>query len=390
MGTKRAHFRHVAFYHLIRPLVRVYLWLTFRFRVSEPVRDDGPFLMICNHVTDLDMLFTSCFFRRQMYYVASEHICRFGILFRLLKRYFDPIIRKKGTVAAATAMEMKRAVRKGYSIGLFAEGERSANGVNRPVIPSTGSLARMLGCTLYTVRLHGGYFSSPRWGKGFRKGRVTIEIAGRYSRQELRVMSGEEIDELINRDIYVDAYADNEKARIAFRGKDTAVGIEHVLLACPVCGALNTIRSSGREFRCSCGMQGVYDDFGLLHGKEFSFSTITEWSQWAKAHISSLPDVLPEAELCRDPDQILNQIRSDHTAEPVAKGDLVLRRDSLSVGDRTVSVEDLASCDIYAHGYLLISLKDGRYYEVRNPAHRFSGHLYLLLLERYHPGIANL
>ena len=148
MGAKKHYRRHNAIYHAIRPLVRLYLWMAYRFRAPQKVRDDGPFLMICNHVTDLDMLFTSCTFRHHMYYVASEHVLRFGRLSRLLDFIFSPIIRKKGTVAAATAMEMKRVVKQGHSIGLFAEGERSASGVNRPVIPSTGSLARMLNSSL--------------------------------------------------------------------------------------------------------------------------------------------------------------------------------------------------------------------------------------------------
>ena len=390
MKQKREHLRHVAVYRLLRPAVRLFLWAVFRFRVSEKIQDDGPFVMICNHVTDLDMLFTSCFFRQHMYYVASEHITRFGRLSRFLRRYFGPILRKKGTVAAATAMEMKRTVKQGWSLGLFAEGERSANGVNRPVIPSTGSLVRMLNCTLYTVRLHGGYFSSPRWGKGFRRGKVTIEVAGRYSPEQLRAMSGEEITAMIDRDIFVDAYADNAAARIAFRGKNTAVGIEHVLLACPNCGNLNSISSSGNGFRCPCGMQGTYDDFGLLHGTGFSFSTITEWSRWAKGLVDSLPDVSPDTELCRDPGQILTRILPDHSSEISARGTLVLTGNSLRVGEQELLFSDIASCDLIAHGYLLINMKDGSYYEIRNPEHPVSGQLYLLLIERYHPGIANL
>ena len=390
MKQKREHIRHVAFYHSVRPLVRAYLWFTFRFRVRDPVRDDGPFVMICNHVTDLDMLFTSCFFRHHMYYVASEHITRFGGLYRFLKRYFGPILRKKGTVAAATAMEMKRAVKQGWSLGLFAEGERSANGVNRPVIPSTGSLVRMLNCPLYTVRLHGGYFSSPRWGKGFRKGRVFIEVAGRYSPEQLRGMTGEQVTALIDRDIFVDAYADNAEAHIPFRGKNTAVGIEHVLLACPNCGSLNTISSSGNGFSCPCGMHGVYDEFGLLHGTGFSFSSITEWSRWTRSLISSLPDVSPETELCSDACQKLNQILPDHSTEPAAEGTLILTAGSISVGEVLLPLDEIASCDLVAHGYLLINMKDGRYYEIKNPERPISGELYLLLIERYHPGIANL
>ena len=390
MGAKRNYRRHNALYHAIRPLVRLYLWMAYRFRAPQKVRDDGPFLMICNHVTDLDMLFTACTFRHHMYYVASEHVLRFGRLSRLLNFVFCPIIRKKGTVAAATAMEMKRLVKQGYSIGLFAEGERSSSGVNRPVIPSTGSLARMLNCRMYTVRLHGGYFSSPRWGKGIRRGRLTSEIVGCYEPADLRAMTAEEVTALIDRDIYVDAYADNEKDHIAFRGKKPAEGIQHVLLACPSCGNLNTITSKGSGFSCPCGMHGTYDAYGMLHGTGFSFSTITAWAEWTRKTVASLPDCPSDAVLCRDPDQILREILPDHTVRLVDSGELVLTRDCLYVGTTAFPLEEIATCDLIAHGYLLINRKDGRYFEIRNRDRLFSGQLYLYLIDRYHPGIANL
>ena len=382
--------RHRRIYYLLRPAIRVYLRLAFGFVPPALVEDEGPFLMICNHVTDLDMLFTSCLFRQHMYYVASEHTMRAGFASRLLTWACGPIIRKKGTVAAATGMEMKRAVKHGCSVGLFGEGERSSDGVNRPVIASTGSMARMLACTLYTVRLHGGYLSSPRWGRGIRRGRMTIEVAGRYSPEQLRAMKPDEVTALINRDIYVDAYADNARDKIAYRGKHPAEGIQHALLVCPQCKKLNTIQSSGSRFFCPCGMQGTYDDYGLLSGSGFDFTTITQWSRWAKAHIAGLPEAAPDEILCSDDNQLLRSVAPDHTVTVADSGRLTLTRDCLTVGATALPIADMAVCDMIAHGYLLVSMKDGRYYEIKNKEHRFSGLLYLLLIERYHPGIANL
>jgi len=382
--------RHQLLYKMLRPAVRLYLRLAYNFTPPPLIEDDGPFLVVCNHVTDLDMLFVACSFRKHMYFVASEHTMRAGFASKVLDWVFAPIVRKKATVAAATAFEAKHRVKDGHSIGLFAEGERSSSGINRPVIESTGGLARMLNCRLYTVRLHGGYFTSPRWGKGIRKGKLWLEQVGCYEPNQLRAMKAEEVTALLNRDIFVDAYADNHQAPIAYRGKNPAEGIEHALLVCPQCRELNTIQSHGASFYCPCGMHGSYDEYGLLHGQGFSFTTITQWAAFAESLIAELPDCESDTVLCSDEDQILRQVLPDHSSVLVNTGTLTLTRDALTIGSSSFPLEDIAALDIIAHGYLLMDLKDGRYFEIRNKDHRYSGRLYLLLTERYHPGIANL
>ncbi|MCQ2451885.1 MAG: 1-acyl-sn-glycerol-3-phosphate acyltransferase, partial [Oscillospiraceae bacterium] len=352
--------RHRLIYQILRPAVRLYLRHAFNFVPPPLIEDEAPFLVVCNHVTDLGMLYFDCSFRTPMYFIASEHTMRAGFASKLLDWCFAPIVRKKATVAAATALEAKRRVKDGHSIGLFGEGERSSDGVNRPVIDSTGSLARMLNCRLYTMRLHGGYFSSPRWGKGIRRGQLTLELVNTYEPQTLRAMKGEEITAILNRDIYVDAYADNEETPIAFYGKKPAEGIEHALLACPRCGALNSINSQGNHFGCHCGMNGRYDEFGLLHGIGFSFSTITQWSAWAAEHIAALPETEENTILCHDEDQVLREIFPDHTAKITDTGTLILTRDVLSVGSTRLPLDKMETIDIIGHGFLLVNMRDGR------------------------------
>ena len=72
------HVRHRVIWNLLQPLAR--LWIPFRFRLEcEPIREKGPMLLIVNHGTAWDPLFMALAMgRKQIYYVASEHILRAG------------------------------------------------------------------------------------------------------------------------------------------------------------------------------------------------------------------------------------------------------------------------------------------------------------------------
>jgi 1-acyl-sn-glycerol-3-phosphate acyltransferase len=75
---------------------------------------------------------------------------------------------------------MMRRLKKGYSVCLFPEGNRSFDGVTRPFPPSTGRVAKACGAALVTFRTEGAYLSNPRWGDTLRRGRVRGRVAGIY------------------------------------------------------------------------------------------------------------------------------------------------------------------------------------------------------------------
>ena len=85
----------------------------------------GPMLIVANHNADLDPVFLSMAFREHMYFVASEHIFRWGLWSKLIVALFDPISRSKGMTDARAALQILRRLKSGYNVCLFAEGNRS-------------------------------------------------------------------------------------------------------------------------------------------------------------------------------------------------------------------------------------------------------------------------
>ena len=154
--------RHRAVWRLFRPLVRLILFFRFNYRCKS-FSPKGPCIVVCNHVTDWDPLLVGAAFRRQMYFLASEHIMRLGFVSRLLDWLVHPIVRQKGGSAAGAVKEMLRVLKAGGNVALFPEGNRTWDGVTRDFPASTGKLVKTGGASLVTFRLRGGYLSSPRW-----------------------------------------------------------------------------------------------------------------------------------------------------------------------------------------------------------------------------------
>ena len=119
--------RHRVVWRLFRPLVRLILFFRFNYRCA-PVSLKGPYIVVCNHVTDWDPLLVGGAFRHQMYFLASEHIMRLGFVSRLLDWLVHPIVRQKGGSAAGAVKEMLRALKSGCSVAFFPEGNRTWDG----------------------------------------------------------------------------------------------------------------------------------------------------------------------------------------------------------------------------------------------------------------------
>ncbi len=234
----------------------------------EPIPEtEGPVLIVCNHNTDLDCVMVGIAANRACSYVATENILRMGFFSRLVTDWIDIIVHYKGIQGTATVRTILKKVRDGSSVILFPEGNRSFNGLTCPIPPATGKMARSLGATLVTYRLRGGYLSWPRWGKSFRRGRIRGELAGVYSPEQLKGMSAKEVQQLIEKDLFVDAYEDQKKDPVRYKSSKPAESVESALFLCPSCGGIGKLRSRKKRVYCECGWEAFMDEYGLIEAE---------------------------------------------------------------------------------------------------------------------------
>lgn len=368
---------HPILYPIIRAIVRPIVALKFKFKLAR-IDIDGPFLLMVNHNNNWDPVFLGAVFKQYPYYVASEHITRWGFMSRLLDWLFKPIIRAKGKTESATAKTIIKTLRGGASVCIFAEGNRSANGETCPILPSTAKLARRSGAKLVTYRFRGGYLTAPRWAAKARRGKLYGEVVGIYEPGELHEMTDEQVDELIKRDLYVNAFDDQREVMgmVPYNGKNLAENIELALYCCPKCKRFGTIKSSGDSFGCDCGLLVHYPPYGFFESSDKSdpppFETMLEWDRWQKQELERVYNAWddPSKPLFADPGQRVYQIVSQTGATLVCHGVLSMFADRIELADTTSNVvmkfTELSDLDTVAHMDLTFSTVNGDRYEIKS------------------------
>lgn len=361
--AKKAYpFRHLVFWHLLRPLVAVFLRIKFGYTFKKAKNLPENYIVLSNHVTDFDPLFVGVSFRRQMYLVASEHISRWRVAYPLLKYAFAPIIRHKGSIAASTVMEIMRATKKGKSVCIFAEGVRTWDGITGPILPSTAALVKAAKCGLVTYKITGGYFVSPNWSQGgTRRGPISGAPVHVFTKEQIAKMSEEEIYEIITTDLYEDAYERQLAAPKQYKGKRIAEKLENLLFLCPFCGKHDTLKSVKDTVTCTdCGNSFQYDTYGMLHG--IPHKTVREAALWQQQQV--------EADCRNDATYTASNARisciDKGEASVIAEGPLSLTETALLCGDVNIATADIP--DLAIHGrHELVFTANEKYYEIHIP-----------------------
>ena len=360
--------RHRVIWAVFRPLVRLIVWLRFAYR-SRSVSLKGPYIVVCNHVTDWDPLLVGSAFRGQMYFLSSEHIMRLGFVSRLLDWLVHPIVRQKGGSAAGAVKEMLRALKNGCSVAFFPEGNRTWDGVTRDFPASTGKLVKAGGVSLVTFRIRGGYLSSPRWsGNTARRGEMRGELVKVYSPEELKNMSALQINAAIARDIHVDAFEDQRSRPVLYRGKRLAENLETLLFLCPKCFSVGTLRSEDDRFYCGCcGFETRYAPTGAFVGGDAPFPDVRSWNRWQDKRIEKLCSEAKDGEaIFSDEGLELYSVQSGRSSELISRGGIALYRDHLELpGGVSLPVAEITGMSLRGPTDLYIGSANGSSFLLR-------------------------
>ncbi len=364
------HFkRHRAIWRFIwRP---TWLWTRLRYNYhpqTQPI--DGPALIVSNHVTDLDPFLVALTVKNFAYFVASSHVFSNPKTAKLIDWAMAPIGIVKGTTAGDTALTIMRRLKKGYSVGVFAEGNRTFNGVTDEIVASTAKLARSSGASLVTHRFRGGYLTSPRWsGSSVRRGRFTGEIVNIYSPETLKGMTVSEVADAIRADIYENDYETQEKWNVPYKGKNLAEHLERALCLCPSCHTMGSLISRGDRFFCTvCGLSATYTPTGYLEG-DVPFHTVLDWDLWQTQELRRR--VLSGEGIClaSDADMELYEVAGDYTETPAAHGRMALYRDRMEIDSLCMPLSDISGMSVIGPQALIFTYR-GTSYTVRSKAVR--------------------
>lgn len=358
--------RHTIIFWILYWCVGPFLRLALNYRCKIMKNVPAPALIISNHTTNLDPAFVALSFRRPVGFVASEHVSRMGLASSLLRFAFPMIIKQKGKSDIKSSLEMLRSLRSGTNLCLFAEGNKSFNGLTNPIIPATGKLVKASGASLITYRITGGYFASPRWGEKWRRGPIGGYPVAVYTPEQLKEMTAEQINDLIQVDIGEDAYARQLENPLRYKSRAHAEHIERALYLCPACEGTGSLRSSGHTLSCTCGMSAALDEYGYLHGDGLRFETVPEWDAWQDAQTAKLAESAGDGAIFEDGGETLRRLHGDGKDELVGTGTLAIYRDSLHCAGRAFAFEAMSGLSITGTQTLVFTTADGSAWELDN------------------------
>ena len=334
----------------------------------------GPCIILSNHTCELDPVLLGCSFKKQMYFVASEHVYRKGWVSKLLFWAFEPIAKIKGSTDALTVMKAIRRLKNGYNVCIFAEGSRSFDGRNSPIPPATAKLVKTCGATLVTYRIEGGYLTNPRWGFGIRKGKCYGHVVNVYSPDQIAQMPVEQVNKIIVDDLHEDAYERQLKSPVAYKGKNRALGMECAYCVCPRCNTLGKISTIKNKVFCNfCSNSSVFDEYGNFEDS-FGVKNTEEWEDFQESFFDRLverKDVnAKEVPYFSDEGVSLKTVDASHNEKNLGNGKMALYQDRFvfvpeGLQSITIMINDIFDMSVYSRNGFVFTDSSGVHYEIK-------------------------
>ncbi len=266
--------------------------LIFRCRTlrNEIKNQTGAFVVIANHQSMLDFVNLIGATRRPMSFVISQSFFRTLPLTGFMEK-MGVIPKQQFQTAPHDLKQMKATIASGQPVVIYPAGLMCEDGLSTPIPSATYKFLKWLDADVFVARTAGSYFVMPKWGKGLRPGRTTMDIYKLFSKEELTELPIETIAEKTNEALLFDAYAEQEQLQAVYRHNDNIEGLEQVLYICPHCKREHTMVVKDRStITCTaCGYTEQADRYGFLHkvghiGQEIRH--VSDWSRMIRQEIA--------------------------------------------------------------------------------------------------------
>ena len=294
-------------------------------------------IILSNHVTNYDPMFVRYSTNRFCYTLGTD-----TALSTRIGRFWLPrlgiIPKKKGIADIDSLKRMLSIAAKGGSLSIFPEGNRSYADFQYFIADNFASLMYKLKATIVLFNIVGGFGNYPRFSKERRKGILTGKIKRVLPYEEYKDMSVEQLNGIIKNEL---KYFD-EEVKHEFKSSKKAEYLEREFFVCPKCGHISSLYSKGDHLYCKdCGLDVTYTEHLALESKDesFKFTKLSEWYNFQKDFVKNMG--IKDEVIFKDNDVILSLVNPYVLKKTVAKGDLVLTKDTLSIGDFKINVKDI-------------------------------------------------
>ena len=298
-----------------------------RVLLRDEIRDlKGPFVVIANHQSKLDFVNLIGVCKRPMSFVISKSFYRTLPITGILRR-MGVIPKQQFQTTVADMKKMKSVIDHGQPLVIYPAGLMCEDGLSTPIPKATYKFLKWLDADVYVARSYGTYFVMPKWAKNIRPGKTYMDVYKLFSKEELKELSVEQVQEKADEALLFDAYREQERIQTSY--SDDIEGLENVLYLCPHCHKEFTIKVKNKNtlYCDSCGYELVSDNKGFLRNDCGFGPDIRYVSDWSKLIFEEQKNAIlnqPELRL-ETPVQILMINEKKHKFCPVGQGILSLK-----------------------------------------------------------------
>lgn len=249
-------------------------------------KEEGPYLILMNHSSFLDLKMASKILFPLKYHIVATTDAFVGK--SLLMRLIGCVPTQKFVTDASLVLTLMRLVKKKKrSVLMYPEAGYSFDGRGSVLPEYLGNFVKRLGAPVLMIRSDAGAFlRDPLYnGLRLRKVKASADLTCLLTGEEIRSLSGEEIQKSLAEAFTFDHFRVQQEKKIPITEKSRAIGLERVLYRCPHCEKDGVMKGEGTEIFCTaCGARYQLTEYGNLervNGKA-AFSHIPDWYDYER------------------------------------------------------------------------------------------------------------
>ncbi len=264
------------------------LWKT-KFSFEKDMSNDtdgGPYLVLMNHSSFIDMEIASRVLYPKPYCVVSTTDGMVGKSW--LMRQIGCIPTQKFVTDMTLIRDMKYALKeKKTSVLMYPEAGYTFDGCTTTLPDHLGGLVKMLDVPVMFIYTEGAFSRDPLYNcLQKRKVKVSAKVTCLLNREQIKKQSAEELDAVIKEAFTFDQFQWQYDNKVEIKEAFRADGLERILYKCAHCGTEGRMEGKGTDLICHhCGKRyhmSVLGQLKALDG-ETEFPHIPNWYRWERA-----------------------------------------------------------------------------------------------------------
>lgn len=247
--------------------------------------DGGPYLILMNHSSFIDLKIASAMLYPMPYCIVSTTDAMVGKAW--LMRQIGCIPTQKFVSDLSLIKDIKYALKdQKTSVLMFPEAGYTFDGRTTTLPSNLGGLLKILDVPVLFIETKGAFAYDPLYNMlQHRKVRVSAHMSCILNRRQIKEMSSDELNTVIQKAFSFDQFAWQFDKKIEIKESFRADGLERVLYKCPSCGDETHMKGKGIHITCAaCGKSYELTPLGKLKATEgdTEFDHIPDWYSWQR------------------------------------------------------------------------------------------------------------